>query len=191
MRKYIICITLLIFLVGCTQAPTMKVYSLEVPRVPNVKQSSYKHKVIKITFPYSLREQMSEKMNFSYSNSDYGTYLNSEWSNNMSKLLQGTIIDVLDHSKLFRAVIADTSTLKENFRLESNIFAFEHRVRGTLSNAVVSIQFTLINSDTGILVKSRRFSYREPTSSTDAKGYAYATNAIMGRLSGDLVGWLR
>ncbi|MDQ7046431.1 MAG: ABC-type transport auxiliary lipoprotein family protein [Sulfurovum sp.] len=130
---------------------------------------------------------MSQKMNFSYSNSDRGTYQNSEWSNDMSKLLQGTFIEVLDSAKLFKVVLSDTTTLKENYRLESNIFAFEHRVRDRQSHAIISIQFTLINADTGKLVKSKRFSYQEPTQSTDAKGYASATNVIMRKLSGDLL----
>ena len=126
-----------------------------------------------------------------YSHNDYGTYMNSEWSNHMSKLLQGTVIDVLDSSKLFKAVLPDTTTLKVNYRLESNIFAFEHQVRGKLSHAIISIQFTLIDADTGKLVKSKRFTYKESTPSTDAEGYASATNAAISKLSKDLVQWLK
>jgi len=189
--QYVIPLTLIMALAGCTQAPTLKIYSLVVPKVVAVSASPYKTKVVKVAFPYSLREQVSEKMNFSYSDSDYGIYLNSQWSNNMSKLLQGTIIDILSNSKLFNAVLADTSTLKENYRLESNIFTFEHRVRDKASYADVSIQFTLIDADTGKLVKSKRFSYKEPTPSVDAKGYAIATNRVMHRLSQDLVGWFK
>lgn len=184
-------LSLALIVAGCTQAPTLKIYSLEVPKVMEATTSVYKNKVVKVTFPYSLREQMSEKMNFSYSDSDYGTYLNSQWSNNMSKLLQGTIIDILSNSKLFKAVLADTSTLKENYRLESNIFTFEHRVRDKRSYANVSIQFTLIDADTGKLVKSKRFSYAEPTPTLDAKGYATATNTIIQQMAQDLVGWLK
>ena len=191
MKKYMITLALLLTLTACSKAPALKVYTIDIPQTAVTQNSHYHTKTIKITYPQSLREQMSQKMNFSYSMSDRGTYQNSEWSNNMSKLLQGTIIDLLDHSKLFKAVLSDTSTLKENYRLESNIFAFEHRVRGEHSHSVVSIQFTLIDADTGKLVKSRRFSYQESTLSTDAKGYASATNVIMGRLSSDLVGWLR
>ncbi len=189
--QYIVQSVLVMVMVGCTQAPTMQIYSIEVPKVSAISASPYKNKVLKVTFPYSIREQMTEKMNFSYSDSDYGTYLNSEWSNNMSKLMQGTLIDVLSNSKLFKAVLADTSTLKENYRLESNIFTFEHRVRGKDSYADVSIQFTLIDADTGKLVKIKRFSYTEPTPTVDAKGYAFATNRIIAQLGNDLLVWLR
>ncbi len=190
-RRILTSVILCAGLVGCTQAPVLKVYSLDVPKVQQVNHSAYKQKLIKISFPQSLREQMSQKMNFSYAHNDYGTYMNSEWSNHMSKLLQGTVIDVLDSAKLFKVVLPDTTTLKVNYRLESNIFAFEHQVRGKASHAIISIQFTLIDADTGKLVKSKRFTYKEATPSTDAQGYASATNTAMTRLSKDLVGWLR
>ena len=191
MRKYILLLALGLGITACTKAPALKIYTLNVPEVQQNMQGTFTHKIIKVTYPQSLREQMSQKMNFSYSINDRGTYQNSQWSNHMSKLLQGTLIDVLERSRLFKAVLADTSTLKENYRLESNIFAFEHRVRAEQSHSVVSIQFTLIDADSGKLVKSRRFSYQEPTPSTNAKGYATATNVILARLSADLLGWLR
>jgi len=182
---------ILIGLLGCTKEPAMKVYSLDIPSVSAVPGSSYKNKSIKITYPQSLRNKISQKMNFSYSSIDSGNYQNSEWSNNMSKILQGTFIEVLDGSKLFKVVLSDTSTVKEEYRLESTIFAFEHSVRGTASDAIVSIQFNLISTETGSLVNSKRFSYTEPTPTMVAKGYVAATNAAVSTLSRDLVVWLR
>lgn len=189
--KQLVFIMILTGLVGCTKEPAMKVYSLETPIMMPVPGSHYKNKSIKITYPQSLRNKISQKMNFSYSSIDSGNYQNAEWSNNMSKILQGTFIEVLDASKLFKAVLSDTSTAKEDYRLESNIFAFEHSVRGKASNAVVSIQFNLISIETGRLAKTKRFTYREPTLTTDAKGYVAATNTVVSKLSRDLVAWLR
>jgi len=189
--KLIIVIMTVIGLLGCTKAPVLKVYSLDIPDVKTQSTNAYKHKSIKVTFPQSIKEPMSQGMQFSYADNDRGVYQNSQWSNNMSKLLQGTFIEVLDNSRLFKVVLSDTSTLQENYRLESNIFDFEHQVRGIDSYAVVSIQFTLINADRGTLAKSKRFSYQEPTSTTDAKGYASAINRIMTKLSQDLLKWLK
>lgn len=190
-RTFLPFVIVLIGLLGCTKGPALKVYSLDVPRVGTAKSSPYKNKNIKVTYPYSAREEVSQKMNFTYSSNDRGSYQNSEWSNDMSKLLQGTFIEVLDKSRLFRAVLLDTSTAKEDYRLESTIFSLHHSVRGSQSYAIVSIQFTLISTESGHLVKGKRFNYREATSTTDAKGYAEATNVIIGRLSRDLVQWLR
>jgi len=176
---------------ACTKAPALQIYTLDVPQVKVRGVHPYLSKTLKVSYPQTLKEALSQKMNFSYSISDRGVYQNSQWSNNIGKLLQGTIIELLERSKLFNVVLSDASTLHEEYRLESNIFAFEHRVRGTDSYAVVSIQFTLIDADSGKLLKSRRFSYQEPTPSTDAKGYVSATNVIMNRLSSDLIEWLR
>ncbi|EIF52015.1 ABC-type transport auxiliary lipoprotein family protein [Sulfurovum sp. AR] len=177
--------------IGCSKAPVINVYSLNAPQIPIESANAYKDKSIKVTFPQSIKEPMSEKMRFSYTMNDRGTYQNSQWSNNMSRLLQGTFIEVLDSSRLFKVVLSDMSTLEENYRLESTIFDFEHQVRGRDSYAVVSIQFTFIDEDRGRLVKSKRFSYQEPTLTTDAKGYAIATNRIIAKLSQDLLRWLK
>jgi cholesterol transport system auxiliary component len=176
---------------GCTKEPALKVYSLDIPAVGAVHSSAYKSKSIKVAYPQSLKEQISQKMNFSYSSSDRGNYQNSEWSNNVSKLLQGTFIATLDSSRIFKAVLFDTSTANEDYRLESTVFAFSHSVRGASSYALVSIQFNLIDTNTGRLLKSKRFSYREATPTVDAQGYAAATNMALARLSRDLVAWLR
>ena len=184
-------IIILIGLVGCTKEPALKVYSLNTPTVNSVYGNTYKNKSMKVTYPQSLKDRVSQKMNYSYSSIDSGNYQNSEWSNNMRKLLQGTFVEVLDESKLFKVVLSDTSTVKEDYRLESTIFAFQHRVRGEHSDAVVSIQFNLINTESGNLVKSKRFSYAEATPTTDAKGYVSATNVAIAKLSKDLVAWLR
>jgi len=188
---YIVAIVIAAGFIGCSKAPVINVYRLNVPQVQTQSVSAYKDKSIKVSFPQSLKEPMSEKMLFSYAENDSGTYQNSQWSNNISRILQGTFIEVLDRSRLFKIVLSDMSTLEENYRLESTIFDFEHQVRGADSYAVVSIQFTLINADKGRLVKSKRFSYQEPTPSTDAKGYAIATNRAIVKLSHDLVEWLK
>ncbi len=191
MRRFIVLCTLL-WLVGCSsKALPLKVYTLDVPstvaKTANVK---FKHATLKVTFPQTLKEKIGQKMHYSYSSAEQGFYLNSQWSNNIGKLLEGTFILALDESKLFKAVLPYQSTAHEDYRLESTIFAFTHRVRGEDSHAIVSIQFSLIDTDTGKLVKIKRFSYRVATNSLDAKGYVEATNEAVGRLTEALIRWL-
>ena len=172
-------------------AAPMHIYTLKTVEI--TPQTSHKHhqQTIKVSFPQTLKEKLSNKMSYSYSANDRGVYLNSQWSNNSGKLIQGNIIEALVKSRLFKAVLPYESTAGEDLRLESNIFDFSHHVRGNSSYAVVSIQFSLIDTDTGKLIKTKRFSYKEDTQTTDAKGYVEATQRAMGRLSRDLVRWLR
>ena len=190
--KKLALIFILLWLSGCSskEAP-LKVYTLNAPTVVKTSSSKFKYKTIKVMYPQSLKEKISQKMSYSYSSAEQGVYQNSQWSNNIGKLLEGTFIQALDGSRLFKAVLHYASTAQEDYRLESNIFSFSHQVRGEQSHALVSIQFSLINTDTGKLVKTKHFSYKVATKTMDAKGYVEATNVAILRLSRDLVAWLR
>jgi cholesterol transport system auxiliary component len=189
--KYIIWIAIFLFLQGCSvkQSP-MKAYTLDGDTNQKAYSYKFKDKTIKVAYPQGLKEKMGRNMQFSYSNTEYGSYQNSQWSNTIGQLLQGTFIQTLQQSELFRGVFSYTSTAQADYRLESTIFDFSHRVRGKTSYAIVSIQFALIDSNGGQMVKSRLFRYAVPTETTNAKGYVDATNIAMGMLSKDSIAWL-
>ncbi len=191
--KIIIVLLAVFILSACSmkEAPVMKTYTLVVPHVAALQSSSYRNKVLKVSYPLTLKEKLNDKMYYSYTLSDSGAYLNSRWSNNVGKLLQGSMINVLTQSRLFKVVLPFSSDVEEGLRLESSIFDFSHHIRGDDSYAIVSIQYTLMNAENGKLIKTKRFSYKEQTTTTDAKGYVEATNRIMNRLSRDLLLWLR
>lgn len=193
MIRYFILTTTLLFITACSSkvAAPMHTYSLKTVDITHETSKKHHQQTIKVSFPQTLKEKLSNKMSYSYSVNDRGVYLNSQWSNNSGKLIQGNIIETLVKSRLFKAVLPYESTAGEDLRLESNIFDFSHHVRGNASYAVVSIQFSLIDTDTGKLIKTKRFSYKEDTQTIDAKGYVEATQRAMGRLSKDLVRWLR
>ena len=189
--KFIL-IFILLWLSGCSsKQASLKVYTLDAPKAVETSSSKFRNKTIKVSFPQTLKEKISSKMRYSYSMSEQGAYLNAQWSNNIGKLLQGTVIQTLEQSRLFKAVLPYESTAGEDYRLETSIFDFSHHVRGTSSHAVVSIQFSLINTYTGRLIETKRFSYRESTPTLDAQGYVIATNVAVDKLSRDLVHWLR
>ncbi len=191
--KYLLSVLIVFVITACSlkEAPALNSYTLGIQSVPVVSYSPYRNKTIKVSFPQALKEKISAKMHYSYSLSQRGVYQNSQWSNNIGKLLQGSIIQILDESRLFKAVLPYESTAGEDYRLESTLFDLSHYVRGDASYAVVSIQFALIDSYTGKLLKTRRFSYKEDTPTVDAKGYVEATQKIMNHLGRDLVAWLR
>jgi cholesterol transport system auxiliary component len=178
---------------GCAmkEAPPLQTYTIEIGKVAPVHAGRYRKKVLKVSFPQTLTEALTDQMAFSYSSSDRGYYQNSQWSNNLGKLIQGSVIVTLQQSGLFKAVLPAASSANEDLRLESVLYDFSHHVRGEDSYAVVSIAFNLIDTHTGKLLKSKRFSYREPTPTVNAEGYVAATNKALHRLVIDLIHWLR
>jgi len=184
---------LIILAAGCAmkEAPPLKVFTLRTVTPVQIGNAIYRNKVLKVAYPQTLKERMGNKMLFSYSESERGVYQNSEWSNTVPKLLQGSFVAMLEKSRIFKAVLPDSSTAGEDLRLESMIYDFSHHVRGSASHAVVSVQFSLIDSSTGRLIRTKQFSYKEPTRTTDAEGYVEATNRAVEKLARDLVVWLR
>jgi len=183
----------LFLLSGCAikESKPMAEYTLSANPVSSLSSSRYKNKTIKVSYPDSLKEKLTRDINYSYSLSERGVYQNSQWSNALPYLVQGSVIEALEQSRLFKGVLPFSSTAYEDYRLESTIYDFSHHVRGEASYAIVSIQFSLINTDSGQLIKTKRFSYKENTQTLDARGYVEATNRAMARLSRDLVEWLR
>lgn len=192
MKKYLVLLVVMVWsgFMGCTQAPALKIYSFKIPQAQAVHTSPYATKTIKVPYPYSAGEEISQKMQFAYGNTSRGSYQNAQWSNHLSKLLQGVWIDVLDNSRLFKTVVLDTSSAKEDYRLESTIFAFRHSVEASGSYARISIHFTLVDTKEGHVLKSKRFSYQENTPTVDAEGYVKAVNIALKKLSRDLLLWL-
>jgi len=190
MMKFLLVFILLLF-TGCSSKQSMlKVYTLDTPEITEISKSPFRNKTIKVSFPQTLKDKISHKMRYSYSINEQGAYLNSQWSNNIGKLLQGNVIQALEQSQLFKGVLPYESTAGEDYRLESTIFDFSHHVREPSSHAVVSIQFALINTYSGQLIKTKRFSYREATSSIDAQGYVKASNIAVDKMNRDLIKWL-
>jgi cholesterol transport system auxiliary component len=191
-KKFFLIVSLFV-LSGCAmkEASPLKVYTLDAGTVAPVSYSSHRSQTIKVSYPQTLKDKLTNGMSYSYSSSERGEYENSQWSNNTGKLIQGNIIQILVQSRIFKAVLPYASTAGEDLRLESTVFDFSHHVRGKASYAIVSIQFNLINTDSGKLIKTKRFVYKENTKTIDARGYVEATNRAMTRLSMDLTGWLR
>lgn len=188
--KKLLLIPIALILGACSQkSPVIKKYTFN-PLTTEVNSSKYNNKTIKVYFPQSLKAELSEKIQYSYSYNEVGFYEDSQWSVNLGKLLQGSVIENLERTNMFKAVLPYTSTVLENYRLESTIYDFSHHIRDKESYAIVSIQFSLINTNTGILVKTKRFNYKEDTSTFDAAGYVSATNKAIDKLNRDLINWL-
>ncbi len=190
MRSIVIIAVVWWSIVGCIESPPMHHYTLITPTPKVIPHPSHTHQSLKVLYPRSLKSQAGVAMHYHYSGEESGVYLHSAWSNDIGKLLEGSLIEALSRSGVFGAVVSYHSTLETTYRLESTLYALEHRIRGEASYAILSVECRLIDAREGGLVKSRRFSYQVPTTQTNAKGYAEATNHALARFVEELLAWL-
>jgi len=188
--KYLI---LILFLYGCSSKITpIRTYSLNpIIDIKESKYSKYKDRTIKVSYPTSIDGLIGKRMRYSYNNSEDGLYNNARWSSNIGRLLSNIFIKALNKSNNFKVVVDYTSLVDTDYILESEIYEFSHKIRGDLSLAVVSIKFNLVDTDSNILVKSKKFEYKIPTKSFDAEGYTNATKEALKKISLDMLEWLR
>jgi len=180
-------------LFGCSikEAPPLNLYTFPSPAIEPVQWVPMQHAVLIVSYPLALKEPLTYKMAYiDDDNSEYGYYQNSQWSNNVGKMLQGYLIQTLTQTHLFKAVLPDKSSVPEDQRLESTVYDFTHHIKKDSSYAKVSIEFGLIDMHSGKLIKRKRFTYEVPTPTVDAKGYMAATHSALQKLSRDLAQWL-
>ena len=182
--KYIL--ILIILLTSCSKVPPMNYYTLNIKLL--AKKYYIKDKTISISYPISTKEPLGKSLYYNYSDIKLDRYNNSIWSSSLYKLLHSYILKA--SNRVFENVVDYNSLAFSDYILESSVEEFYHKVRPNLSLSIVTIKFTLIDSDTKRIIKSRRFSYQIPTTSKDARGYVEATNKALSRLFNDLISWL-
>ncbi len=184
---------LIVFLYGCSPKITPIItYSLN-PQIDikEYKETKYKNSTIKVAYPTSIDGLIGKRMRYSYNDSEEGLYNNARWNSHSGRLLLNIFIKALNKSHNFKSVLDYTSLVDTDYLLESEIYEFSHKIRGNLSLAVVSIKFNLVDMNNNTLIKSKKFEYKIPTDSFNAKGYTQATKKALEKISLNMLNWLR
>ncbi len=178
---------------GCafkSEAP-MRYFTLDtVVDKPIHLSRRYRQKVLVVAYPESLKEQLGDALVFSYGKGERGRYLNAKWDNTLGRLLEGTMIDIVRKSGLFKAVLPYSSDVSNDYRLETVVYDFCHRLDNGRSYAYITLETALIDMHTGKILKTGHFVYKEPTPTVDAPGYVTAVHRALKRFSRDLILWL-
>jgi len=187
-RSYAVIVLILLLLSSCSQKIT--IYSLDTPPSQVIPHSQYRNKTIKIAYPKSIVDMMSRDIPIRYASNEQSIYRNSIWAENINRLTMAFITEVLETSQLFKATINYSSYIESNYILEIFIHQMHHRIVENGSYAVVSIRLNLLDSQSRRLIKTKRFDYRIPTRTQDAKGYIHANQEAFNRLQKDMLKWI-
>ncbi len=189
MKKFLV---LMLFLAGCAfkSLPELNLYTIKP--IENVALASkYPTKILKVAYPIALSRELGFKMAFVYENGKSGYYLNSQWQEDIGKLIEYALITSLEKAHIFKAVVPYNSTVLEDYRLEITINRLYHKVvTKNNSYAILDVTLNLLNMDTRAIIKHKRFFYKIPCQSTNAKGYAKALQEAIDAFVKDVIAWL-
>jgi ABC-type uncharacterized transport system auxiliary subunit len=186
-------LVLIFILSGCTlkTLPPLNYYSLkENITVQEIKNSPYKNRILKVAIPLSFSNPLDYKLYFNYLDGQRGAYQNSQWQTPLYKQLQKFFIVTLQKAHIFKSVVSTDSTVYEDLRLESTVYALENRIINKKSYAVLDIELRLVDMKDRSIIKQKRFTYQKSAPTFNAKGYIVALNSILEQLANDMVRWL-
>jgi cholesterol transport system auxiliary component len=190
MKRLIFLLPLFLVLVACS-SKTIHMYTLGGSSSTELARSPYAGKDVRVEYPKGIDDTMSTRIYYTRSDLTRSYYLYNQWSLPLNRLIMGRIIETLQRAHAFRHVLDYASEAGSDYRLETTIYRFEHRITPEGSFADISIGLRLLRTSDGTLVKSRRFDYSIPCPRTDAEGFVKAADEAMRRFGSDMLRWLR
>jgi len=179
---------LLMFFSSCSKPVT--IYSIDKAPLQSIKHSQYRNKTIKIAYPKSIKDMMSRDIVIKYAPNRQSIYAQSFWAENINRLAMSYITEVLESSAIFKTTINYSSYIKSDYLLEVYIHQMHHHIYANDSDAILSIKLNLLNNQSYRLLKTKRFSYRIPTTTQDAQGYINANQKAFNILQRDMINWI-
>ena len=112
----------------------------------------------------------------------------SQWSDRLPALVQARIIQAFEDAAWLRAVGRPDQGLSADYRLVSNIRAFEVEVGGE-PRAVVEIAAKLVSDRGGRIVPAGLFRASAPAASAQVEAGVAALDAALGQVLAEMVSW--
>ncbi len=195
MRFFILVLLLVALLVsqtGCTPAalqsssPAVATYLLDVKvdDLPAVKPSE---KVLLVSLPkaqsgYATRSIIYTKTPLTLSN-----YSKSEWADTPAKMLTPLIVNAMEKSGLFRAVLTAPGQAMGDLRLETDIIRLQHEFFTQPSRVRFSLRAKLFDAKTREVLATKLFEASEPAPSENAYGGVQAANRALKRVLEEMI----
>jgi ABC-type uncharacterized transport system auxiliary subunit len=188
MLSDVVLVLFVLLFTSCSKPVT--IYSIDKPAIEVIKDSRYKHKTIKIAYPKSIKDMMSRDIVVKYAPNEQSIYQQSFWAENINRLTMAFVTEVFESSKIFKTTINYSSYIKSDYLLEVYIHQMHHQLHSRGSDALVSIKFNLLDAYHYRFIKTKRFDYRIPTQTQNAKGYIQANQKAFNQLQSDLINWI-
>ena len=184
----------ILLLSGCTtKTPSITEYKIiSDTSVVKSKSEGCKNKSLKVAQAFSSTSLMSMKMDYSLSENRVFSYSQAQWRESPNHLITNEILKKLRATKLFKDTQVSKSRSESNLILETNIEDFMQYYTDGLkkSYSTIVINFSLIDSDTNLVMATKTFNSRIDTKSNDANGGVKALNLALSSVLFQSTGWL-
>ncbi|HXH03006.1 MAG TPA: ABC-type transport auxiliary lipoprotein family protein [Candidatus Competibacteraceae bacterium] len=117
-------------------------------------------------------------------------YTKSQWADTPARMLTPLVVNALEDSGAFRAVLAPPAAARADLRLELELLRLVQEFRSGPSQVRLALRARLFRISDRQVLATRLFETAEPAPSDDAEGAARAANAALARLLAELRGFV-
>jgi cholesterol transport system auxiliary component len=117
---------------------------------------------------------------------ELGYFARHEWADTPARMLLPLLVQALESSGHYRAVISGPSAAQAELRLDTEVLAFQQEFTGPAPEARVALRAQLVDLDSRRVVATRSFEATESAVTPDPYGGVVALNRALDRLLGEL-----
>jgi cholesterol transport system auxiliary component len=117
-------------------------------------------------------------------------YASNQWADTPSRMLARLLTQVLDRSGPWRTVVQLPSSVRGNYRLDTEDLAIQQEFFSQPSRLRLTLHIQLVELPTQTVIAARRFEIVEDALSDDAYGGVLAANRAVTKLLDQTAAWL-
>ncbi len=179
----------LLLLAGCVSlsAPPgiQNIYVLDAQ--PVVPESAVKRDlVLAVNMPEARPGFETEQIVYFRQPYELNYFVNSRWTDTPARMLQPLLLQAVQRSGSFRAVVETGSAVPGDVRLDTDLIRLQHDFTTHPSRVQITLQAQLIDVRSNRVLAVQRFDDTENSSTEDAYGGVIAANRLVQRMLGKL-----
>lgn len=177
-------------LAGCTnlsapQGSSPNIYVLDAK--PGVPASTVRHDlVLAVAVPQARPGFETAQIAYLQQPHELNYFANSRWTSAPARMLQPLLLQALEQSAAFLAVISTASTIPVDVRLDIELIRLQHDFTTHPSRVQITLQAQLIDLRDRRVLAVRQFDATENADSEDAYGGVSAANRLVSRVLGQV-----
>ncbi len=194
MLKSISLFILITIVTGCSvKQPYITEYSMKIKEFPkNEISKTCNNKTLKVMQAFSDNTLMSTNMTYVLGKYKQYSFTKSQWSIPVNQMATLSLTNMLNQLDIFKSVQNYKSITRDDYILQSNIVDFKQYFSedSKSSYVKVTINISLIDYNSNLIIHSKTFSSIVDTETLDAYGGVKAFNKAFSEVLEDIAKWI-
>jgi cholesterol transport system auxiliary component len=159
---------------------------------PNVSAGSYKLWPVQLTVlrPTAMRALDTDRIVVMAPGGRLSYFEDAAWSDRLTSLVQSRVVEAMQDSKAFNAVLTTDDRVEGDYTLALEIREFQVEVGGAQPSAVVTFFAKLTQDKRGKVIATKEFTARVPAPKDNPASGVAALQTDFNEVTHSLVDWL-